>query len=156
MHRALGEYIIRGIKTTIPLHRAIFTDPVFCEGHSVVANIVRLAAMEVPGVCGIGGGLVDGLADSMFPNRASDRGVKILADDEGAYSIEIRAVMTFGTEIGRTAVQVQMTVRKQVELMTGNRVKRVDVIIEGVKMPTVRKEAAPAAEEEWPELPHTD
>jgi len=126
--------------------------------HSVVASIVRLAALEVTGVCGIGGGLVDGIADSMFPNRMSDRGVKIVADDDGAYSIEIRAVMTFGTEIGRTAVQVQMSVRKQVELMTGNRVKRVDVIVEGVKMPATRTDNAPAAEaeEDWPELPHTD
>ncbi len=124
--------------------------------HSVVASIVRLAALEVPGVCGIGGGLVDGIADSMFPNRTTDRGVKIVADDDGDYSIEIRAVMTFGTEIGRTAVQVQISVRKQVELMTGNRVKRVDVIVEGVKMPSTRKESKPAAEEDWPELPHTD
>lgn len=124
--------------------------------HSVVASIVRLAALEVPGVCGIGGGLVDGIADSMFPNRTTDRGVKIVADDDGDYSIEIRAVMTFGTEIGRTAVQVQISVRKQVELMTGNRVKRVDVIVEGVKMPSTRKESQPAAEEDWPELPHTD
>lgn len=124
--------------------------------HSVVASIVRLAALEVPGVCGIGGGLVDGIADSMFPNRATDRGVKIVADDDGAYSIEIRAVMTFGTEIGRTAVQVQMSVRKQVELMTGNRVKRVDVIVEGVRMPAARPEAKTGAEEDWPELPQTD
>jgi uncharacterized alkaline shock family protein YloU len=126
--------------------------------HSVVANIVRLAALEVPGVCGIGGGLVDGIADSMFPNRTTDRGVKIIADDDGAYSIEIRAVMTFGTEIGRTAVQVQMSVRKQLELMTGNRVKRVDVIVEGVKMLPSRKgsSAASAGDEDWPELPHTD
>jgi uncharacterized alkaline shock family protein YloU len=126
--------------------------------HSVVASIVRLAALEVPGVCGIGGGLVDGIADSMFPNRMTDRGVKIIADDDGAYSIEIRAVMTFGTEIGRTAVQVQISVRKQVELMTGNRVKRVDVIVEGVKLPASRKDSSPAAgsDEDWPELPHTD
>ena len=32
MYRALSEYLIRGIKTTIPLHRAIMADPVFIEG----------------------------------------------------------------------------------------------------------------------------
>ncbi|MBE2216123.1 MAG: Asp23/Gls24 family envelope stress response protein, partial [Opitutaceae bacterium] len=74
-----------------------------------------------------------------------------------ASDAEIRAVMTFGTEIGRTAVQVQMAVRKQVELMTGNRVKRVDVIVEGVKMPATRNESASTeSSEDWPELPHTD
>jgi acetyl-CoA carboxylase, biotin carboxylase subunit len=32
MRRALGEYIIRGIKTTIPLHEAIMRDPDFVRG----------------------------------------------------------------------------------------------------------------------------
>lgn len=32
MHRALSEYIIRGIKTTIPLHRKIMLDPTFRSG----------------------------------------------------------------------------------------------------------------------------
>jgi acetyl-CoA carboxylase biotin carboxylase subunit len=32
MHRALGEYIIRGIHTTIPVCRSIMKDPVFRQG----------------------------------------------------------------------------------------------------------------------------
>jgi len=32
MYRALSEYIIRGVKTTIPLHKAILSDPTFCAG----------------------------------------------------------------------------------------------------------------------------
>jgi acetyl-CoA carboxylase biotin carboxylase subunit len=32
MNRALGEYLILGIKTTIPLQRAIMRDADFCEG----------------------------------------------------------------------------------------------------------------------------
>lgn len=36
-HRALSEYLIRGIKTTIPLHRAIMADPVFIEGKATTA-----------------------------------------------------------------------------------------------------------------------
>ncbi len=31
-YRALSEYIVRGVKTTIPLHKAIISDPVFCAG----------------------------------------------------------------------------------------------------------------------------
>ena len=37
MRRALGEFIIRGIKTTIPLHQAIMSDPVFIEGKATTA-----------------------------------------------------------------------------------------------------------------------
>jgi acetyl-CoA carboxylase, biotin carboxylase subunit len=36
-HRALSEYLIRGIKTTIPLHKAIMADPVFIEGKATTA-----------------------------------------------------------------------------------------------------------------------
>jgi acetyl-CoA carboxylase biotin carboxylase subunit len=39
MHRALGEYIIRGIKTTIPFHRAILGDPVFCDGKATTSYV---------------------------------------------------------------------------------------------------------------------
>ncbi|MFO0700180.1 MAG: hypothetical protein U0236_13225 [Nitrospira sp.] len=33
MRRALGEFVIDGIKTTIPLHRRILDDPDFQKGH---------------------------------------------------------------------------------------------------------------------------
>ena len=36
-YRALSEYIIRGIKTTIPLHKAIMSDPTFMEGKATTA-----------------------------------------------------------------------------------------------------------------------
>jgi acetyl-CoA carboxylase, biotin carboxylase subunit len=36
-YRALSEYLIRGIKTTIPLHKAIMADPVFIEGQATTS-----------------------------------------------------------------------------------------------------------------------
>jgi acetyl-CoA carboxylase biotin carboxylase subunit len=36
-YRALSEYLIRGIKTTIPLHKAIMSDPIFIEGKATTA-----------------------------------------------------------------------------------------------------------------------
>ena len=36
-YRALSEYLIRGIKTTIPLHKAIMSDPVFIDGKATTA-----------------------------------------------------------------------------------------------------------------------
>jgi acetyl-CoA carboxylase biotin carboxylase subunit len=32
MRRALEEYVIEGVKTTIPLHRNIFNSPLFVNG----------------------------------------------------------------------------------------------------------------------------
>jgi acetyl-CoA carboxylase biotin carboxylase subunit len=33
MRRALDEFVIEGIKTTIPLHKRILNDPDFQKGH---------------------------------------------------------------------------------------------------------------------------
>ncbi len=125
--------------------------------HSVVASIVRLAALEIEGVCGVGAGLVDGIAD-LFSKRESDRGVKVTETVEGDYAIEIRVVMAFGAELAKTAYQVQMAVRDRLSSMTGKGVRKVDVIIEGIRTARDRR---PAAEERseadvWPEGPHTD
>ncbi len=125
--------------------------------HSVVASIVRLAALEVEGVCGVGAGIVDGIAD-LFSKRESDRGVKVSEDSAGGYSIEIRVVMNFGTELAKTAYQVQMTVRDRLATMTGKPVQRVDVIIEGVRVPREKRDGQETGREGevWPESPHTD
>lgn len=120
--------------------------------HSVIASIVRLAALHVSGVSGVGGGIVDGIAE-MFSKKESDRGVRIEEDETGSYTIELRVVITYGAEIGKTAFDVQMAVREQVTHMTGKPVKRVDVVIDGVKTPVT---ASKRSEDDWPHAPSTD
>jgi acetyl-CoA carboxylase biotin carboxylase subunit len=44
MGRALDEFVIEGIKTTIPLHRRIFNDPEFQKGHISTAFLEQLLA----------------------------------------------------------------------------------------------------------------
>jgi acetyl-CoA carboxylase biotin carboxylase subunit len=44
MRRALDEFVIEGIKTTIPLHRRIFDDPEFQKGHISTAFLEQLLA----------------------------------------------------------------------------------------------------------------
>lgn len=44
MYRSLSEYLIRGIKTTIPLHKAIMSDPVFIEGKATTAYMEEFMA----------------------------------------------------------------------------------------------------------------
>ncbi len=104
--------------------------------HDVVASIVRLAAQEVQGVAGVGGGMADGISELFSKREADKRGVKVTEDARGDYAIELRVVVTYGTEIGRTAYEVQVAVRKQVIAMTDKGVSRVDVIVEGVRLPS--------------------
>lgn len=125
--------------------------------HTVVAGIVRLATLRVPGVAGVGGGIVDGISELFAKREADHRGVKVTEDAEDNYYIEIRLVVTFGSEIGKTAYEVQVAVAKQVSAMTGKPVRKVDVIIEGVRLPAGQPEQGGRDDDEaWPEVPATD
>jgi uncharacterized alkaline shock family protein YloU len=104
--------------------------------HDVVATIVRLAAQQVRGVASVGGGLMDGLTELLSKRESDKRGVKVTEDATGSYAVELRIAVIYGMEIGKTAYDVQVAVRKQVIAMTDKNVSRVDVIVEGVRLPT--------------------
>jgi len=125
--------------------------------HNVVASIVRLAALQIPGVAGVGGGLVDGITELFAKRRESDhRGVRVTETDGDTYAIELRVVINYGSEIGKTAYEVQVAVRKQVIAMTGKNVAKVDVIIEGVRLPGDQGTARDKSDDLWPDAPATD
>ncbi len=109
--------------------------------HTVVATIVKMAAMSVEGVLGVGGGIFDDVK-ALFSAKESDKGVRVSEDEAGNYVIEIRVVMEYGVELGKTAETLQMIVAKQVSNMTGKPVATVDVIIEGVKMDDDEEESS--------------
>lgn len=125
--------------------------------HDVVASIVRLAALQVKGVAGVGGGLVDGISELFAKREADKRGVKVSEQSGDAYAIDIRLVVTYGAEIGKTAYEVQFAVRKQVMAMTGKNVSKVDVIIEGVRLPDDTSAASHDKNDDlWPEILSSD
>ena len=47
-YRALSEYLVRGIKTTIPLHKAIMSDPTFIDGKATTAYMEDFMARTPP------------------------------------------------------------------------------------------------------------
>ena len=118
--------------------------------HSVVASIVRLAALEVSGVAAVGGGFVDGIAE-IFSKKGDERGVRVEEDEVGDYRIEIRVILRFGCELASVATEIQERIAEQVEQMTSKSVARVNVIIDGVRTDDEKGE-----EDEWGDEPHID
>lgn len=118
--------------------------------HSVVASIVRLAALEVTGVAAVGGGFVDGIAE-IFSKKGDERGVRVEEDEAGDYQIEIRVILRFGVELAAVATQIQERISEQVEKMTSKNVSRVNVIIDGVRTEDDQKNS-----EDWEDEHHTD
>jgi uncharacterized alkaline shock family protein YloU len=122
--------------------------------HNVIASIVRLAALQVKGVAGVGGGIVDGIGELFNKQEADHRGVRVTESADDVYAIEVRLIVSYGSDIGRTAYEVQVAVRKQVMAMTGKDVSKVDVVIEGVRLPSAGQADKP--DEMWPDAPATD
>ncbi len=118
--------------------------------HSVVASIVRLAALEVSGVVAVGGGFVDGIAE-IFKSKGDERGVRVDEDEVGDYRIEIRVILRFGVELAAVASQIQQRVAEQIEKMTSKSVARVNVVIDGVRTHEEENKT-----EKWEDDVHTD
>lgn len=99
---------------------------------SVISNIVRLAALDVPGVISVSSSIKDGIAEIF--SKESERGVKVLENDAGEYEIEIHVILRFGVKLDRTAAEIQQTVFDQVRNMTSKSVRAINVFIDGVKI----------------------
>lgn len=121
--------------------------------YNVVATIVKLASLEVPGVVAVGGGgFLDDVA-GMFSKKETGTGIQVDEHESRGYHITVRLVMAYGSDLYSVASKVQETVREQVQKMTTKSVARVDVLIESVRL---AKNTIVDDDDEPEPLPETD
>ena len=98
----------------------------------VVAIIAGIAAMEVPGVAGMSGGLAGGIAE-MLGRKNLSKGVKVEVGEKEA-AIDLYIIVEYGCRIPDVAWEIQEKVKKAVETMTGLHVVEVNIHIQGVNI----------------------
>ncbi|MGI6169880.1 MAG: Asp23/Gls24 family envelope stress response protein [Christensenellales bacterium] len=111
----------------------------------VVATIAGLAAVEIPGVAGMSGGIVDGIAN-LLGRKNLTKGVKVEVGTEEA-AVDLYMVINYGVAIHTVAQNVQENVKSAVETMTGLRIVEVNVYVQGVQVEREPKEAYREIEE---------
>lgn len=100
--------------------------------NEVVANIVAMAARQVPGVMSLAsGGLKEDIAGFFGSKR--DGTVSITEDENGSYVIGVKLILTFGVQLAKVAEEVQIAIRDQVHNMTNKNVSRVNVVVDGIR-----------------------
>ncbi|MCL6560102.1 MAG: Asp23/Gls24 family envelope stress response protein [Firmicutes bacterium] len=104
----------------------------------VVNIIAGLAATEVPGVAGMSGGIAGGIAEKLGRKNLS-KGVKAEVGEKEA-AIDISVIVDYGAQIHEVASQIQSSVIKAVESMTGLKVLEVNVNVQGVSFGSENKE----------------
>jgi uncharacterized alkaline shock family protein YloU len=104
----------------------------------VVAIISGIAAMEVPGVAAMSGGIAGGIAEALGRKNLS-KGVKVEVGEKET-AIDLYIIVEYGFRIPEVAWMIQEKVKQAVEDMTGLRVVEVNIHIQGVNIDRERKE----------------
>jgi len=95
----------------------------------VVAIIAGMAAIEVPGVVSMSGGIAGGLSE-MLGRKNLSRGVKVELSEKQA-TIDLYIIVEYGYRIPEVAWNIQEKVKQAVETMTGLEVLEVNIHIQG-------------------------
>lgn len=106
--------------------------------NEVVAVIAGVAANEVEGVAGMCTAST-GISDVFSRNKNITKGVKVEVGTEEV-SVDVYLNVEYGTPIQTAATNVQESVRKSIETMTGLHVVRVDVHVQGLSFEKEKKE----------------
>ncbi len=99
----------------------------------VVSIIAGLAATEIEGVSSMSGGIGGGIAE-VLGRRNLSKGVKVEVGTEEA-KIDIFIIVDYGVRIPDVAWDIQESVKKAVEDMTGLKVAHVNVHVQGIQFP---------------------
>jgi uncharacterized alkaline shock family protein YloU len=121
----------------LSLHRDDDSTGSITYANEVIAISAGVAANEVEGIAGMC--TSGGFAEVFGRNRSITKGVKVEIGSEEA-SVDLYVVVEYGTPIQTAAANVQESVRKAIETMTGLHVVRVDVHVQGVSFEKENKE----------------
>jgi len=108
----------------------------------VVSIVAGLAATDVPGVAGMSGGIVGGIAE-LLGRRNLSKGVKVEVGEKEA-AVDLYIVVEYGVRIPEVALRIQQSVKRAIESMTGLTVVEANVHVQGVVLhPGETKEEEP-------------
>ena len=101
--------------------------------NDAITTIASVAAMELKGVHKMGGGIAKSLYERLI-RRSASKGVRIQMK-EGEVKLTVLIIVEYGVDIPRIADEVQESVKRAVEKMSGLVLSEVDVVVEGVHAP---------------------
>jgi len=99
----------------------------------VVSTIAGLAAMEIDGIAGMSGGIAGGIAEALGKKNLS-RGVKVEVGEEEVI-VDLYVIVDYGVRIPDVAWNVQDSVKRAIEEMTGLKILGINVHVQGVSFP---------------------
>jgi len=104
----------------------------------VVATIAGLAATDVKGVAAMSGGIANGIAEKLG-RKSLAKGVKVQVGEKEA-AVDLYIIVDYGVKVPEVAWNIQESVKKAIETMTGLSVIEVNIHVQGVSFEKEIKE----------------
>ncbi len=100
---------------------------------NVVATLAGVSAMESYGIVGMASkNAADGLFELLKWDHLS-RGIKVLSKD-GVLTIDLHVILEYGVRISVVAENIIERVKFNVENLTGMKVSKINVHVEGIRV----------------------
>lgn len=104
----------------------------------VIAVITSIISSDIPGVAGMSGGVVGGIAERLGRHDMT-RGIKVQVDEDRV-SIDLNIIVEYGISIVDTTDKLKKEVRTNVEKTTGLKVKAININVLGINVPGEEEE----------------
>lgn len=116
----------------------------------VVATIAGLATLDVPGVAGMSGGIVSGVAE-LLGRKNLTKGVKVEVGEKEC-AIDLHLIIEYGVRIHEVCHNVQSEVHNAMDTMTGLKAVEINIYVQGVRIENKEEKALPPEEPPLPRV----
>jgi uncharacterized alkaline shock family protein YloU len=116
----------------------------------VIAVIAGVVSNDIPGIAGMSGGLVGGIAEKLG-RRDLTKGIKVQINEEKVI-IDLNVISEYGTSIVDSTNRLKKEIRDNVEKSTGLTVEAININVQGINIPSEEEDEKEEKEtEEKPE-----
>jgi uncharacterized alkaline shock family protein YloU len=112
----------------------------------VIAVITGLVSNEVPGIAGMSGGLVGGIAEKLG-RRDLAKGIKVQINEDSVI-VDLNVIAEYGVSIVDATTKLKQEIRNNIEKTTGLKVQAININVQGIHVPETEEEAKDKEKEE--------
>ncbi len=104
----------------------------------VIAVIASIVSSDIPGIAGMSGGLVGGIAEKLG-RRDLTKGIKVSVNEDKV-TIDLNVIVDYGVSIVESTGKLKKEIRGNVEKTTGLTVEAININVLGINVPEEQKE----------------
>ncbi len=111
----------------------------------VIAVIAGLVSSDIPGIAGMSGGLVGGIAEKLG-RKDLTKGIKVQVNGDKVV-IDMNVIAEYGTSIVEATDKLKNATRISVEKSTGLKVEAININVQGINIPSEESDVVTPVEE---------